>query len=301
MKIIQIFIIVEIIEKSMADREDGQRGFLITGKEEFLDKYHAGEQKKLPEYFARLRSLVSDRRRTSELSAKIDRLEKLAAEWSHKAAEPEISARRVMNKHPESLRDVAALLERGTGKKILDRIREYFRKFIEEEERLTAKRFASASQASRSTTNTTILLALASVIFGGIMATKITRGITKPVRRLKGALGTVATGDLSQEIEIKSTDEIGELSKSFNRMVGDLKRLEEDREQSAEWLRRAGRAADFANQAKSEFLANMSHEIRTPMTAILGFAEKMLEVDHSESKRLNCIHTILRNGEYSGI
>ena len=43
---------VEIIEKCMADREDGQRGFLITGKEEFLEKYSAGEQKKLPEYFA---------------------------------------------------------------------------------------------------------------------------------------------------------------------------------------------------------------------------------------------------------
>ncbi len=88
---------VEIIEKCMADREDGQRGFLITGREEFLDKYHAGEQKKLPEYFARLRSLVSDRGRTNELSGKIDRLEKLAAEWSVKAAEPEIAARRLMN------------------------------------------------------------------------------------------------------------------------------------------------------------------------------------------------------------
>ena len=34
---------VEVIEKVMADREDGQRGFLITGEEEFLDKYNAGE------------------------------------------------------------------------------------------------------------------------------------------------------------------------------------------------------------------------------------------------------------------
>ena len=222
---------VEIIEKCMADREDGQRGFLITGKEEFLDKYTAGEQKHLPSYFARLRAIVSDRSFGNELTGKIDQLERLAADWTHKAAEPEIEARRLMNKHPESLRDVAALLEMGTGKRILDRIREDFRKFIEEEERLTAERFASSSQASARTRNTTILLALISVIFGGFIAMRITQGITNPVRSLAGALALVAKGDLNQEIEIKSKDEIGELSTSFNRMVNELERLEEDRKQ----------------------------------------------------------------------
>ena len=67
---------VEVIEKCMADREDDQRGFLITGKEEFLENYIAGEQKKLPEYFARLRAVVSERGRGDELSGKIDQLEK---------------------------------------------------------------------------------------------------------------------------------------------------------------------------------------------------------------------------------
>ncbi len=36
-------------------------------------------------------------------------------------------------------------------------------------------------------------------------------------------------------------------------------------------------AAEAAGLAKSNFLASMSHEIRTPMTAILGYAEAMLE------------------------
>ena len=65
---------VEIIEKSMADREDGQRGFLITGQEEFLEKYVAGEQNELPEFFARLRALISRRGREMELSERVDRL-----------------------------------------------------------------------------------------------------------------------------------------------------------------------------------------------------------------------------------
>jgi PAS domain S-box-containing protein len=61
-------------------------------------------------------------------------------------------------------------------------------------------------------------------------------------------------------------------------------------------LEEAKGAAEAANQAKSEFLANMSHEIRTPMTAILGFADTLLEPGQSDSERLDAIHTVRRNG-----
>ncbi len=56
--------------------------------------------------------------------------------------------------------------------------------------------------------------------------------------------------------------------------------------------------ADVANAGKSEFLANMSHEIRTPMTAILGFAENLLDPHLPESEQLDAVRTIHRNGEY---
>ena len=66
-------------------------------------------------------------------------------------------------------------------------------------------------------------------------------------------------------------------------------------------LEEYNRLADSAVRAKSEFLANMSHEIRTPMTAILGFADLLLEdtdVDHSPPARVEAIRTIQRNGQH---
>lgn len=63
-------------------------------------------------------------------------------------------------------------------------------------------------------------------------------------------------------------------------------------------LQSAYALASSANQAKTEFLANVSHEIRTPMTAILGFAENLLDADLSAEDRASAAQTIRRNGEY---
>jgi signal transduction histidine kinase len=55
--------------------------------------------------------------------------------------------------------------------------------------------------------------------------------------------------------------------------------------------------AETANIAKSQFLANISHEIRTPMTAILGYADLMLEENVGRTTREH-VEVIKRNGEH---
>lgn len=63
-------------------------------------------------------------------------------------------------------------------------------------------------------------------------------------------------------------------------------------------LEAAARAANEANRLKGEFLANMSHEIRTPMSAVIGYADLLMDPQLGASDRVNYVQTIRRNGEH---
>jgi signal transduction histidine kinase len=68
--------------------------------------------------------------------------------------------------------------------------------------------------------------------------------------------------------------------------------------QTMDELEAAKAASEVANRSKSDFLANMSHEIRTPMTAILGFADLLMDPSQTEADRVQSVQTIRRNGEH---
>ncbi len=79
------------------------------------------------------------------------------------------------------------------------------------------------------------------------------------------------------------------------RVQHELERRVEER--TAE-LAKAKEAAEVASRVKSEFLANMSHEVRTPMSAVLGYADMLLDPCLSQGELKHALQAIRRNGSH---
>jgi len=85
------------------------------------------------------------------------------------------------------------------------------------------------STDARATTTATWLLALFSVLAlggGAAIAFYTAKSITLPLAHLMGVARDIGdSGDLDQQIDIQRKDEVGELSKSFSKMIGYLKEM----------------------------------------------------------------------------
>lgn len=71
----------------------------------------------------------------------------------------------------------------------------------------------------------TLITAIFCVLLLSLISNFIAMGISRPIKRLKRTIMDVENGDLDAAVEIESNDEIGQLSKSFNKMVKNIKKL----------------------------------------------------------------------------
>ncbi len=71
-----------------------------------------------------------------------------------------------------------------------------------------------------------ILVSIFSVIIGAIIAYLLSTSISQPIGRIIETFQKVESGDLKQRVPVTATDEIGELTVHFNRMVARLEELQ---------------------------------------------------------------------------
>jgi len=146
----------------------------------------------------------------------------------------------------------------------------------------------------------------------------MSRQIAKPIGQLASASEKVAQGDLSTAVDVRSSNEVGVLARSFNQMIVSLKKARDELKQWGEELERKvqERTAELEQRSlelsetnvrleemsrhKSQFLANMSHELRTPLNSIIGYTKLMLdglEGDINEEQK-NDLQTVYSNSRH---
>ncbi|MEJ8553061.1 methyl-accepting chemotaxis protein [Tepidibacter sp. Z1-5] len=70
-----------------------------------------------------------------------------------------------------------------------------------------------------------IIIAIISFIVGGIIIALLIKKITNPLKTLVEVADKVSNGDLTQDINIQSKDEVGVLADSFNKMINNLRNI----------------------------------------------------------------------------
>ncbi|MEV5431544.1 HAMP domain-containing sensor histidine kinase [Streptomyces sp. NPDC052701] len=107
------------------------------------------------------------------------------------------------------------------------------------------------------------------LIGSALLAQAAATTVLKPVHRLGVAARRLGEGRLDTRLRVSGTDELADLSRTFNKAAEALEK----------------RVADMAarDEASRRFVADMSHELRTPLTAITAVTEVLEEELDSES------------------
>jgi nitrogen fixation/metabolism regulation signal transduction histidine kinase len=117
-------------------------------------------------------------------------------------------------------------------------------------EKERAKVYAPAYEAFAALLGITVVVTF---VLGFLLA----RGITRRINRLGVAINSVAAGDFDVRVPVTGSDELTELARVFNKMLGEMQQSRA----RIEYLQRIG--------AWQEMAQRLAHEIKNPLTPIL--------------------------------
>jgi two-component system, OmpR family, sensor histidine kinase BaeS len=101
-----------------------------------------------------------------------------------------------------------------------------------------------------------IWASLGGVLIAGVLSYWLLRRALSPLITMAESTRRISSGDYSARVPVHSSDEVGQLALAFNRMAGNLERLE--------GLRR-------------KLMIDIAHELRTPLTNMRGYLEALVD------------------------
>lgn len=124
---------------------------------------------------------------------------------------------------------------------------------------------ASERSEALSTLRALGAVSVVALVAAGIVSWLVAGRVLAPIRLVRKTAETISESDLSRRIEVRGSDDVAQLSQTFNRML--------DRLETA-----------FAGQRR--FLDDAGHELRTPLTVVRGHLELMSDEPEDRTRTL---------------
>ncbi len=268
------------ITSSAVDMETGMRGYLLAGKESFLDPYISGKES-FSKLVNELTNTVSDNPAQVTLLREIN---EVINNWISRVVEPQIELRRKIG-NSKTMDDMADLVGQAKGKVYFDKFREQIQTFKDREIVLMKDRKESLESTETFVITSSIGGTLVAIIIGMGVALWLTSNMMKilggePTDLLVIAK-TIARGDLSQKLDT-------------NQRVGVYVTMIEMRDKIKEVIQSVRSGADN--------LASASHEVNsTAQTISQGAVEQTTSVEGTTTAVEELNASVQQNAENSGV
>ncbi len=201
----------------LIDAETGQRGFLITGDDSYLDPYN-GVKEKTEKTLAQIRKLTTENedqdRNNADQKRNLVVLEPLV---DHKV---KTLAEGIQIRKSDGAQASTDWIKKDKGKEQMDLIRKAIAEMVNVEDVLLVKRSKIANDSADNSNNTILAGTAIAFVVLTLLAIFITRNIAVPLRQITNTAEKIASGELGSRITLTArTDEVGELSQSFDKMT----------------------------------------------------------------------------------
>ncbi len=223
------------LAKFTVDMETGQRGFVLTGTQEFLESFIEGQQG----FTNTIKTVATQVVDNPAQVERIERLRRMTDDWVEYSGHREIELRRKVDRGEIQYIFMANVLRgltedgepiptyQKTGKQRMDEIREVIDEFVGVEEKLLAHRDSENRQVARAAQKValfgvllaTLLAALVGVYLSGV----ITRQLGAEPGELRGVSEKVASGILSEKLALGGNDGVESVAVHINRVIETLR------------------------------------------------------------------------------
>jgi methyl-accepting chemotaxis protein len=285
----------EIIS-SAVDMETGMRGYLLAGKEGFLDPYNSGG-KKFTELVASLSQTVNDNpaqvKLLSEVKDNIDA-------WQKDVTEVQIALRREIGE-AKTMDDMADLVAEARGKKYFDKFRGQVGTFTGREQTLMAERKANALKTSSNSMYMIIGGVAFAIVLALLVSLFLANSVARPFRAIFQGLKSFSSGELEsvrvkfQEVIESLTSGSSQVSQASSQIASGSSQqaasLEETSSTLEEISSMTNNNAENANQANT--LMQNANIVVTDANQSMGeLTESMEEISKASEETSKIVKTI---------